>query len=347
MREPVSLLVFAALAVLALGCGSDAGKPPVAEPEKEVDRRGRNAEDSDVVRDEYPPAITNSIGMKLRPIPAGEFTMGSRESAETLADAFANHDAKPEWFRDEYPRHRVRIANPFYLGVYEVTVAQFRQFAAATGYRTDAEKHGGGYGWSEAEDAFEGGDFTWRDPGFPQTGDHPVLGVSWKDATAFCRWLSQKEGADYRLPTEAEWEYACRAGTTTRYYCGDDPEGLMRVANVPPCTAKAASSAGKPIAEDLPTFSSPVGTFRPNRFGLYDMHGNAWEWCADWYGKDYYGESPPEDPTGPASAKYRVLRGGSFLSGPDVARSANRNWDSPDLRLYFDGFRVVREERTP
>ena len=200
MRKPMSFFVFVGLAMVTLGCGSDAVKPPEAEEAKGGDKYAnvkeehlvanhrqelespelldRVTEDSDVAGAGYPPAITNSIGMKLRLIPAGEFMMGSRESAETLAKAFANRDAKPEWFQDEYLRHRVHITKPFYLGIYEVTVAQFREFVVATDYQTDAEKDGGGYGWSEAEDMFESGEYTWRDPGFPQTDDHPVVLVS-------------------------------------------------------------------------------------------------------------------------------------------------------------------------
>ena len=128
-----------------------------------------------------------------------------------------------------------------------------------------------------------------------------MVNVSWNDAVAFCKWLSRKEGKTYRLPTEAEWEYACRAGTTTRYYSGDDPETLAKVANVADATAKAKFPDWKWTikASDGYVFTAPVGQFKPNAFGLYDMHGNAWQWCADWYGKDYYGKSPVDDPKGP------------------------------------------------
>ena len=356
MREPVLFLVFAGVGMVTLGCGRAGTEPatpslPAVEkgaaefPEQRgaSEPFGRITDDSDIAQAGYPPAITNSIGMKLRRIPAGEFMMGSRESAETLAKAFAKYDAKPEWFEDEYPRHRVRISKPFYLGVYEVTVSQFREFVTATDYKTDAEKEGGGYGWNDDEGTFVSGEYTWQDPGFPQSGDHPVVLVSWNDAMTFCRWLSQKEGTNYRLPTEAEWEYACRAGTTTRCHGGDSEEDLVRVANVSSSTPKAESTIAR---QDGPVFSAPVGKLQANDFGLYDMHGNVWEWCADWYGKDYYSKSPPEDPSGPPLADYHVLRGGSFLSGPDVTRSADRNWDSPDLRLYFDGFRVARTLQT-
>ena len=130
-----------------------------------------------------------------------------------------------------------------------------------------------------------------------------MVNVSWNDAVAFCKWLSKKEGKTYRLPTEAEWEYACRAGTTTRYYSGDDPETLAKVGNVADAALKAKFPDWKYTikANDGYVFTAPVGKFKPNAFGLYDMHGNAWQWCADWYGADYYATSPLDDPTGPDS----------------------------------------------
>ena len=134
----------------------------------------------------------------------------------------------------------MRITRPFYLGKYEVTVGQFRRFVDDSGYQTEAEKDGkGGWGWNETANKFEQAPrYTWREAGFEQTDLHPVVNVSWNDAVAFAEWLGKKEGKTYRLPTEAEWEYACRAGTTTRYFCGDDPEALAEVGNVADATAR-------------------------------------------------------------------------------------------------------------
>ena len=143
--------------------------------------------------------IVNSIGMKLAPIPAGEFMMGGQEPAEQLVKAFAAYHRKPEFFKDEYPRHRVRITKPFYLGKYEVTVGQFRRFVDDTGYKTEAETDGtGGWGYNPAIGKCEGRDpkYNWRNPGFAQTDDHPVVNVTWNDAVAFCRWLSREGGQD-------------------------------------------------------------------------------------------------------------------------------------------------------
>jgi formylglycine-generating enzyme len=296
--------------------------------------------------------VTNSIGMKLVLIPAGDFLMGSGESAEEMAAYFNSAystDLKAEDYKGEHPQHRVRITRPFYLGAHHVTVGQFRQFVDDGGYQTDAEKGAGtqgkgavGYDAGTRKFGFQAG-YSWRNPGFEQTDEHPVVCVSWNDAVAFCGWLSGKEGRTYRLPTEAEWEYACRAGTTTRYWCGDDPEKLAEVANVSDAAAKAKfpNWKGSIRASDGYAFTSPVGSFRANPFGLYDIHGNAWQWCADWYNTAYYQHSPIADPIGPDSGMSRVLRGGSWDLWPISSRCSERFAVSPDR--YVDiGFRVAR-----
>ena len=257
--------------------------------------------------------IVNSFGMELQLIPAGEFDMGNRLTAEELAVLF---ESNPEDFENEFPRHRVGITKPFYLGKHEVTVGQFRKFIDGSGYRTNAKTDGeGGFGWSEREATFIGRDpkYNWQETGFPQNDQHPVVNVSWNDAVAFCEWLTRKEGTRYRLPTEAEWEYACRAGTTSLFWHGDDPAELARIGNVADGTAKARFSDWTTITErDGYVFSAPVGQFQPNPFGLYDMHGNVWEWCQDWYDADYYANSAHTDPQGPLSGFSRLARGGSW-----------------------------------
>ena len=171
-----------------------------------------------------------------------------------------------------------------------------------------------------------------------------MVNVSWNDAKAFCEWLSKKEKKTYRLPTEAEWEYACRAGTTTRYSSGDDPETLAKVGNVADATAKAKFPdwTWTIKASDGYVYTSPVGSFQPNAFGLYDMHGNAWQWCADWCGRDSYAKSPVDDPSGPTTGSLRVLRGGCWNYNAGFCRSADRNGITPGNRLYDLGFRVSR-----
>jgi formylglycine-generating enzyme required for sulfatase activity len=290
---------------------------------------------------------TNSIGMKLAKLPAGEFMMGSQEPAEELVKAFADYRRGTEFFKDEYPSHRVRITRPFHLGACEVTVGQFRKFVQATGYRTEGEVDDqGGWGYNARTRRVEGRklEYTWRNPGLPQTDDHPVINVSWNDAVAFCRWLSKAEGKTYRLPTEAEWEYACRAGTRARYADGDDPKDLGRRCRVFDAPGKDFAHVQKLELPEGTKFTAPVGSFPANRFGLYDMHGNVWEWCSDWYGEDYYSHSPVDDPKGPEKGLRRVRRGGGWNTFPLWARASFRNWNNPVSRCVNLGFRVVRED---
>jgi formylglycine-generating enzyme required for sulfatase activity len=289
--------------------------------------------------------------MELVLIPAGELAMGSHESAEDTA-AFFNKTygidvLKAEDYMSEHPQHRVRITKPFYLGTCHVTRGQFRQFVADTGYKTDAEKgeKPGAWGWNpDAKESQFNEKYSWRTVGFKQIDEHPVVDVSWNDAVAFCKWLSGRDGKTYRLPTEAEWEYACRAGTTTRYYSGDDPETLAKVGNVADATTRSTFPhwIGRVNASDSYVFTAPVGSFKPNAFGLYDMHGNASQWCADYYAAEYYAASPTDDPTGPDFGNERAARGGSWLCGPLNARSATRFGLKPDYRDDSVGFRVAR-----
>lgn len=296
--------------------------------------------------------ITNSIGMKMTLVPAGEFMMGSGESAEVAASFFG---MEARYFENEYPQHRVRITKPFYLGTYHVTRGQFRQFVEDSGYKTGAEAPpsphiSGIHGMNPRTGVYDfNPSFSWRNAGFEQTDEHPVVHVNWNDAMAFCKWLSKKEGKSYRLPTEAEWEYACRARTTTRYYSGDDPETLAMVANVSDMTLKAKFPRHRAIqASDGYEFTAPVGQFKPNAFGLYDMLGNAGQWCADWYDKDYYGKSPVDDPTGPPDERgidNRVLRGCCWHSNGYETRAARRGWHRPESRdSEYSGFRVARTQ---
>ena len=329
MGRPLIWFVVLVLAALTGGCGKG---PDTTGPSQEP---ASAAEKVLPAEKEVPPTaekvITNSVGMKLVLIPAGEFMMGSPEGEEGRLD--------------NEKQHRVRITKPFYLGMYEVTVGDFRRFADDTKYKTEAEKDGkGSFGWNETKGELElDPKYTWRNPGFKQDDGHPVVNVSWNDAVAYCAWLSKKEGRTYRLPTEAEWEYACRAGTTTRFYHGNAPEGLAKVGNVADAVFKAKLPDWKWTikASDGYVFTAPMGSFRPNAFGLYDMHGNAWEWCADWYGSDYYGKSPTDDPTGPTSRSYRVLRGGGLSIGPTGCRSAFRCLLAPDGRSFVLGFRLA------
>lgn len=302
--------------------------------------------------------ITNSIGMKLVLVPAGEFMMGAEEHRTDTLNQFPYSDAK--WMVDESPRHRVRVTQPFYMGQYEVTLGQFLMFYHAAGYKTDMERDGRPSWGYQNNRLVEGENFRPWAPGWQISYNDPALFISWNDAMAFCKWLSKKEGKSYRLPTEAEWEYACRAGSNTRYSFGNDPEELVYYANAADQDRKALSPNavmagldGKGKAAQIPfpflsrrdgyAWTAPVGKFRPNAFGLYDMHGNAWEWCSDWYGADYYEHSPTDDPQGPGAGKARVLRGGAFNYAAAQQRCADRNSDDPRNRTSSYGFRIVCE----
>lgn len=277
---------------------------------------------------------TNSLGMNFALIPAGKFTMGSPPDEK-------GRDA------DEV-QHEVEITRPFYFGKTEVTVGQFREFARSAGYRTEPERDGeGGSAYSEQNGIWkhEGRkpQYNWTSTGLPRADDHPVSNVSWNDANAFCEWLSRKEGRRYRLPTEAEWEYACRAGTTTRYYHGDNEEGVATVGNVADASGKPKFPAWRSTTaeNDGFPFSAPVGKFKPNAFGLYDMHGNVWEWCADWYDAEYYKNSPRQDPQGPENGTHRSARSGCWNEGPRTCRSADRSKAVPSYCSSGVGFRVA------
>jgi formylglycine-generating enzyme len=300
-----------------------------------------------------PPArLTNSLGMTLVPIEPGSVTIGSTDAQlALLKQQFPTIDI--EKFKDEQPAHVVRITRPFYLGAHEVTVGQFRRFVEQAGYKTEGEKDGkGGYGWDEAKGEWvQDPKYTWRNPGFPQGDEHPVVLVNWNDAHAFIEWLNTTDKASlrYRLPTEAEWEYACRAGTTTLYPNGDDPEKLALIGNIGDASLKRKYPSWKWVtiqADDGHEFTAPVGTYASSPWGLYDMIGNVWEWCEDGYGSEYYKKSPAVDPPGDSGAASRVIRGGGWDSGPSGCRPASRSWIAPENRITGLGFRLaaVRSE---
>lgn len=286
----------AVLLALVVGLVATRGKPVPNRPETVV----------------VETAPTNSIGMKLAPIPAGKFLMGA---APGEAGAQGH----------ESPRHRVEISRPFQMGVHEVTQAQFEQ---VMGYNPSYFCKAG-----DGADKVAGMDTT----------SFPVESVSWGEAVAFCRKLSErpaekKAGRAYRLPTEAEWEYACRVGAETAFHTGSTL--TAKQANINGWFRYGPSERGPNLQR-----TTTVGSYPPNEYGLYDMHGNVWEWCHDWWDPGYYGKSPQTDPTGPDSGENRVVRGGAWENiywptGVDH-RCAYRGADPPGARLRHVGFRVV------
>jgi formylglycine-generating enzyme required for sulfatase activity len=261
-----------------------------------------------------------SVAVEQVFVPAGSFMMGSEDGEE-----------------NERPVHEVTL-DSFWIDKTEVTNAQFELFVATTGFQTTAEREGGGHIFSNNDWVYiEGAD--WRHPQGPAgningLGQHPVVLVSWDDAAAFCDWT------DSRLPTEVQWEYAARGPESPVFPWGDafDGEKLNH------CDRNCPFDWADQTVDDGYEFTAPVGTYSEGAswVGALDMAGNVWEWVNDWYDSEYYSNSPGENPSGPASGEYRVLRGGAW-SNVDFMRSANRDYDLPDLRYNYIGFRCAQE----
>jgi formylglycine-generating enzyme required for sulfatase activity len=247
-------------------------------------------------------------------------------------------DVRRDRLRDELPRHRVFV-DAFYIDKYEVTNARFQQFVQATGYRTDAERDGGG-------SVFRGGKWeplntgeTWRTPLGPGSSldgllEHPVVQVTWRDARAYCKWAGK------RLPTEAEWEKAARGTDGQWYPWGQQFDG----ARLNFCDSNCDSPGKDRSADDDYRFTAPAGRYEAGKspYGVYDMAGNVWEWVADGYDEDYYQHSPERNPPGPASDSRMVLRGGSWRSGAVSVRAPNRIGEIPGFRNSDVGIRCAK-----
>lgn len=231
------------------------------------------------------------------------------------------------------PVHEVTLAD-YSIASHEVTVAEFRKFIAATGYKTTAEKEGWAYVavGKKRKDKHNGVTWEYDANGIKRTPDqdnHPVIYVSWADAMAYCEWRSKETGKIYRLPTEAEWEYAARGGNQSKGYIYSGADKLQPVA----WTRRNGGYQTHAIGGKL-----------PNELGLYDMSGNVWEWCADLYDTEYYKVSPKDNPINSATGTKRCMRGGSFGYTTITNRPTYRNYDSPDRRSGTCGFRVVRKD---
>jgi formylglycine-generating enzyme required for sulfatase activity len=264
--------------------------------------------------------ITNSLGMKFAWIPPGTFLMGSPKDEKDRE----GYDGADE------TQHKVTLTKGFFMSVHQVTRGQFATFVEKSGYKTQAEKEGGAYIWTGKEWKLDATS-NWRSPGFEQTNDHPVVCVSWNDGVEFAKWLAEREKKTVRLPTEAEWEYSCRAGTTTPFHFGQtvSTEQANYDGNYTYGTGKKGVFRQK---------TTPVGSFPANAFGLFDMHGNAWDWCHDWFGK--YPQGEVLDPQGPGAGQHRVVRGGSWTNNPQYCRSAFRCRIGPGYRSSNFGLRV-------
>ena len=256
----------------------------------------------------------NGVEFAFRWCQAGTFTMGSPTSEDGR--------------NDDEKQHQVTLTKGFWMMETEVTLGMFKAFVSDTGYESKGNTP---YGWTGSTWE-QNSKYSWRNPGFSQNDNHPVTCVSWNDAVEFCKWLGKKTGLNITLPTEAQWEYSCRAGSTTAYFWGNALNGDKANCNGNyPC---GTTTKGKYVGK-----TTPVGSYQSNAWGLYDMHGNVWEWCADWYGD--YPSGSVTDPAGPSSGSYRVFRGGSWLNDAQNCRSAYRGSSDPGYRRFNRGFRAV------
>ncbi len=276
--------------------------------------------------------IKNSVGMQMTLIPSGTFIMGSEKEENGI----------------NLP-HPVKISKPFYMGKHEITRGQFRQFIKETKYETSSEINGGwGYDRKNNKYVTQSKLYSWKNVGFHQTDKHPVTDVSWNDSKAFCKWLSKKENKKYRLPTEAEWEYSCRAGTATFYY-HEGKGALVSFENQADLEFRKLKPNGDGWGgkkSDGYAFTAPVGKYKPNPFGLHDMHGNIREWCDDTlipYAYYLISEKVAIDPHVTTQGAIKVLRGGTWHSGHLNSNASHRNAGHADAAEGLFGFRVVRE----
>lgn len=302
-----------------------------------------------------PTEFTNELGMTLVVVPPGEFDMGSSPEESAAAQAAAgNNPASQQLIAAEGPRHRVRISQPFAVGRTEVTVGQFREFVIATQYKSLAERETTtglalGEGYSQKLRSRQP-NYCWNYTGdTPVDDEQPVCNLSWYDATAFCEWLSQKEHATYRLPTEAEWEYVARTGMGTTVFGSEEWNNVLKQgANLWDASAVAGLGAGSsngPVADWDDTFITvaPVGKFAPNALGLHDLLGNVAELCSDRFDFEYYSAAPLENPRGPKAGNLYVVRGASWQSAGSDCRPGLRSFVSPYQAQLQTGFRVVKE----
>lgn len=287
------------------------------------------------VHSEEPIKSVNQDTEDTTALPAGMKMVFVKGGCYEMGDTFEEGDT------EELPVHGVCL-NDFYMSATEVKIGEFRVFVNSTGYKTEAQRGDGVSIWDESKWTNKPGTY-WDNTGLPQSENHPVTGVTWNDALAFTKWLSRKTGQNYRLPTEAEWEYAARSGGKKYKYSWGNGMVYMddKMFKKKPTWR---GSYEKHDDMDMYVYTSPVGIYKPNELGLYDMTGNIWEWCADWYDENYYKNSPKENPSGPETGKEKILRGGSWSHSQRYVRCSSRFAANIDFRSNLIGFRVVRSD---
>jgi formylglycine-generating enzyme required for sulfatase activity len=261
-------------------------------------------------------------------VPPGRFMMGSPASEAGRFD-------------DEGPVREVTIARALAVMRTPVTVAQFARFARSSGFSPPD----GCNVWNDKGDWQKVAARNWRDPGFAQASDHPIVCISWDEGQAFARWLSARTGQSYRFLTEAEFEYVARAGTSTAYHWGSDGENFCSFANgFDQTAARGHEDWGKPACDDGFAFTAPAERFKPNTFGLYGVVGNVFQWVEDCFVPGGYTDAPADGSSRATSeCKTRAIRGGSWANGPRGLRSAMRDRDPQDSRYANISIRLVRE----
>ncbi len=272
-------------------------------------------EDSKPYPDKF--VVNPKDGAELVWVPAGEFSMGTSEDEQVAAFDKAREalgtEADKAWFEDEKPAHKIKLTKGFWLYRFEVTNGQYRKKVArhSSGKRGPADFNG---------------------------DRQPVVKATWDDARSYCSW------AGVSLPTEAQWEYACRAGTTGKWWFGDDEKEVGKYANVADKTGHKAFPEWQLAfdTDDGVAGTAPVGSYKPNPWGLNDMLGNAWEWVKDTYQADYYASSPDTDPSGPDKGDFKVIRGGSFWQHVFDVRAGNRSFKDPTRGYEYLGFRAAK-----
>jgi formylglycine-generating enzyme len=286
--------------------------------------------------------IKDSLGIELIGIKRGKVTIGATSMDDFLE---ITKDLELEEERMDVlailpPLREIEIKQDYWIGTCEVTISQFRTFVDSTGYVTDAEESGeGGTGRFEGGSFGQSPSFNWKNCGITLSDNHPVVNVSWNDATEFCKWMSKKEGVTYRLPTELEWEHACRAGSKTQFHTGNEVNSLKGYANIADRSLVAEIPQVRWAADfdDGFPFLAEVGKLKPNRLGIHDMHGNAGEWCMDRFSFfQPLGKEPASD------SNLRLLKGGHWFGDPTQCGSAVRVGMPQNHAMSLIGFRVVR-----